>query len=217
MNHEADLQRDVLDELRWEPGINAAHVGVTVRQSVVTLSGHVASYSEKYAAEQAVARVHGVRAVANELEVRLPGELSRTDEDIAAACVTALRQSWPVPEQHLEVVVDGGHVTLSGEVEWRYQREVAEAAVRHVPGIRGLVNLVLVKPRLSTEEVRERIKAAFQREARSDASGILIEAVGNKVILHGSVRSAAEREDAQRIARATPGVLQVENDLTIVP
>src|SRR3954452_21774717 len=149
MKTDSELQRDVLDELRWEPSVDAAHIGVSVKDGVVTLNGHVSSYAEKYAAERAAKRVHGVKAVANELDVKLPGSSRRTDEDIAAAAVNALKSNLSVPHDKIKVTARNGWVTPEGEVEWQFQKNAAESAVRYLPGVTGVSNLIMVKPRVS--------------------------------------------------------------------
>ena len=167
---DSELQRAVLDELKWEPSVNAAHIGVTVKDGVVTLTGHVSSYAEKYAAEKAAKRVYGVRAVANELDVKLPGSSRRTDEDIAAAAVSALESNLSVPHERIKVTVNKGWVTLEGEVEWQYQKEAAENAVRYLPGVTGVTNLITVKPLASPMEVKSKIEEASSAAPNMDAA-----------------------------------------------
>jgi osmotically-inducible protein OsmY len=210
-----ELKRNVESELDWEPSVNAAEIGVAVKDGIVTLTGHVQSYWQKIAAERAASRVSGVKAVANELEIRLPASSERTDEDIAHAAVNALAWSVSVPADRIKVKVSKGWITLEGTVEWKYQKAAAEKAVRDLTGVKGVVNLVEVKPRASTVEVKAAIEAALKRSAEVDASRITVEADGDKVILRGTVRSWSEREEAERAAWRSPGVRFVDNRITV--
>jgi osmotically-inducible protein OsmY len=209
------IQRDVLAELRFEPRVAPHEIGVAVKDGVVTLMGWVDSYTKRWAAEEAAHRVRGVKAVANDIEVRLPLSAERTDVDIAAAAVRALEWDAMVPIDKLDVTVSKGWVTLKGEVEWQYQKQDAERVVRRLSGVRGVTNLILVKPRLTASELKEKIELALVRSAQLDAQRITVEVQGTKAILRGTVRAWAEREEAERAAWAAPGITAVENLITI--
>ena len=217
MKTDAELQQDVMNELKWESTIKAAEIGVTVKDGVVTLSGYVDSYVKKLVAERAAARVFGVRAVAEAIEVRLPGSLKRSDEDIAEMVANVLDWNVLVPYNRIKVHVQDGVVTLSGEVDWGYQKYAAEEAVRHLMGVVWLNNQITVKPAVEPQDIKDKIVSAFQRNALLDSRRIKIETSGGKVILSGSVRSWGERAEAQWAAWAAPGVFEVENDIIISP
>lgn len=218
MKYDSELKRDVENELKWEPSVNDAHIGVTVRDGIVTLTGHVPSFGEKAASEKAAKRVYGVKAVADELEVKLPGvAASRTDEDIARACAHALENNTAVPENSVKVVVRDGWITLDGEVEWQYQKEAAMRSVRYLLGVKAVVNNISVKARVSPKDVKDKIKSAFHRSAEIDVRRIDVEVHDGKVILHGNVRSWAEKKEAQRAAWSAPGVTSVEDQIAVTP
>ena len=215
MEKNKELQLEVVEELDWDPQVNAANIGVTVEDGVVTLSGNVSSYFEKVSAEQAVKRVAGVKAVAEELEVKLPALDQRSDSDIARSVLDALKWNVAVPEQHIDVKVEHGWVTLQGEVDWYYQKLAAQGAVERLAGVKGITNLIFVRPTVSSAEIKSKIEDAFKRNALLDAEKITINILNGKVSLHGKVQSWQEREQAELAATAAPGVREVDNDLKV--
>ena len=217
MRSDIDIKRDVEAELRWNPDIDATDIAVAVKNGVVTLSGFVRSYAQKFEAEQTAKRVNGVAAVANDIEVRLPVFNQRPDPEIARDAVAEIQNNLPYSSDHIRVVVRDGWVTLEGSVEWNYQRERAEQVVRRVRGVKGVTNLIELQPRVPPVEVKHKIEEAFRRSAELDANRITVETEGGVVTLRGAVRSWAERQEAERVAWATPGVVRVNNLITISP
>jgi osmotically-inducible protein OsmY len=215
MKSDVQIQTDVMDQLKWEPFLKASEIGVAVKNGVVTLSGQVDSYSKKLAAENAAKKIKGVKAIAEDLQIGVSPAYRKTDTDIAAAVLNALKWHAAVQEEKVKIKVEDGFVKLEGEVEWEYQRNYAKSAIEHLEGVRSVLNLITVKSKVSPSEVQHKISAAFQRSASLDADKITANVVGSKVILRGYVRSYAEKEDAENAAWAAPGVTSVENNLDI--
>jgi osmotically-inducible protein OsmY len=215
MRTDSDIKRDVEAELKWDPDIDPTDIGVAVKNGVVTLTGFVRSYSSKYQAEADVKRVSGVVGVANDLEVHLPSDSQRPDPDIARDAVAALKAELPYSSANMKVIVKDGWLSLEGTAEWNYQRTRAEEAVRRIKGIKGVSNLIALKPRVAPSDIRSKIEDAFRRNAEIDAKSITVEADGTEVILKGTVRSWAERQEAERAAWRAPGVTKVDNRITI--
>jgi osmotically-inducible protein OsmY len=217
MRLDSDIKRDVEDELRFDPDIDATDIAVAVSKGVVTLSGFVRSYSQKTQAERDAKRIAGVVGVANDIEVRLPVIDERPDPEIARDAVNALKAELPYSSENIKVVVKNGWLTLEGNVEWNYSRERAESAVKRARGVKGVTNSIVVKPKVAPHEIRRKIEDAFRRSAEIDASRVTVEANGSEVVLRGTVRAWAERQEAERAAWAAPGVTKVDNRITISP
>jgi len=215
MRLDSDIRADVEAELRYQPDMANADIAVSVKDSVVTLTGFSHSYLQKWEAERAAKRVKGVRAVANDIEVRLPSVDARPDPEIAREAVQALSTALPISGEKFTVTVKGGWLTLEGEAEWQYQRERAESAVRGIRGVKGISNLIRMQAKAPVATVKKMIEDALKRSAEIDAQNIAVEAVGDKVILKGKVRSWAERQEAERAAWRAPGVHKVEDLITV--
>jgi osmotically-inducible protein OsmY len=212
-----EIQRDVLAELQWDARVQSNQIGVAVKDGVVTLTGWVDSYGKKWVAERDAQRVRGVSAVANDIEVRLPSSAERTDSDIAAAATRALEWDAFVPIEKIELTVTKGWITLRGEVEWEFQRRSAERAVRRLSGVRGVTNLIAIRPRVqpSPTELKQRIESALLRSVETDAERITVDVDNGKVVLKGMVRSWMEKDEAERAAWSAPGVTAVDDRLMV--
>lgn len=215
MKTDAQLKADVTDELRWDPAINATHIGVLVDKGIVTLTGHLDSFAEKHAVDHAVRRVAGVRGIAMELDVKLASSHRRSDSEIAQAAVEALRLNSLVPEDRVKVEVENGWVTLSGEVDWGYQFAAAEQCARPLAGVRGLFNEIVVKPRVKGEDIARQITTALTRQALREARHIGVEVEGGVVTLSGKVHSLAEHDAAIGATISTHGVSHVVDRLRV--
>ena len=210
---DTDLRHDVEAALAWEPSVDERRIGVSVVDGIATLQGEVRSYGERWRAELAAQRVAGIRAIVNELAVKTPGQVS--DTDIARSAVDALRHNVMVPADQITVKVDNGFVTLTGDVEWEYQRRAADRAVRDLPGVRAVSNLITVRPHARPDDVKRKIEETFKREAALDANRVTVEVNGSEVTLRGTVRSWIERREAERAAWSAPGVTSVKNQIVV--
>ena len=217
MNNDSLIQANVLEELKWRPSINAAHIGVTAYDGVVTLTGKVTHYAEKTTAEDATKGVYGVKGVANDIEVEMLGSHKKNDTDVAVAALNALAWDYQVPNDQVQVVVKNGWVTLDGTVDWQFQKDAAERAVRHLAGVAAVSNQIALKPTAKWIDVAHKIEDAFRRNADLDARRIKVRTASGVVTLTGSVASWTERNQAMWAAWSAPGVTSVINDITVAP
>jgi osmotically-inducible protein OsmY len=215
MKTDAQIQKDVIEELKWEPAITSNEIGVSVSNGIVTLSGQVGTYSEKLHAEQAAKRVAGVKAIAEEIHVGVSTGYTITDAEIAQAVLNALKWHTDIPDYQMSVKIEDGQVKLEGEVEWEFQRQNAKKVIENLAGIRSIINLIKVKPKIEPSDIQKKIIAAFHRSATIDAQKIKAEVSGSKVTLKGRVRSISEKEDAVNAAWSAPGVVSIDDQLEI--
>ncbi len=215
MKSDIEIQKDVMEQLKWEPFLDASEIGVAVKNGIVTLSGIVDSYSKKILAEKVTKRIAGARAIALDIQVGLSPVYRKTDAEVAEAVVNALKWHTMVPDQKISVSVENGSVKLEGEVDWDYQRRQALKAVEDLIGVRSVINLIKVKDRVISTDVQKAINAAFKRNATIDADKIKVELMGSRVTLFGTVRSLPEKEDAENAAWFAKGVTNVDNKLNI--
>lgn len=215
MKGASELQRMVQDELEWEPKLDTGEIGVSATDGVVTLTGHVKSYADKWTAEKAAKRVMGVHGVANDLVVKLPSTATRDDTDLAEAALNALEWHTTVPEDRVKVSVSNGWITLEGEVDWYYEKDSAYRAVRDLMGVKGVTNRITLMPHASAMRVKDEIEAAFRRSAQVDSKHVQVAVSGSRVTLSGHVRSWQESDDAEWAAWSAPGVTHVENRLVV--
>ncbi|MEO6211473.1 MAG: BON domain-containing protein [Gemmatimonadaceae bacterium] len=216
MKTDMELQKDVMEELKWEPRVTDDEIGAGVRAGVVTLTGSVPNFAQKWAAVKAVARVAGVRAVAQELTVKVPAAHQKSDTELAHQIVSALAWDIEVPNDKIKARIENGWVTLEGEVNWQFQRNSAERAMRYISGVKGVSNLLTIKSHASVYDVAQHIEEALRRSAEADSKKIEVAAINGAVTLTGTVRSWAERNDAEHAAWGTNGVTTVDDRLAIV-
>jgi osmotically-inducible protein OsmY len=217
MRTDSELRTDIIAELTWDPSIRNEDIATAVKDGVVTLAGPIDTYAQRYAAERAVERVKGVRAIVNDLTVKLPGAMERSDADLAHAAVNALRWNTQVPDERIQVKASKGWLTLEGEVDRYYQRHAAEGAVRYLQGVKGVTSRITLRAAPTPADIKQRIRDSIKRQAEIDADHITVETSASRVTLRGTVRSIAERRDAERAAWNAPGVISVENDINVAP
>jgi osmotically-inducible protein OsmY len=212
---DTELQKDVMSELKYDPRVKVSDIGVIAKNGTVTLNGYATSYGEKWEAVHATKRVAGVKAIADDIEIQLPASYHRTDTDIAAAAINQIQWSTTIPNGTVQATVRNGWITLEGEVEWWYQKNVVGDLVKQMVGVKGVTNSISISPKVTKNEVETDIKAAFKRSAMLDANHIRVETAGNNVTLHGQVRNYSEYDEAERVAWSEPGVSSVDNRLEV--
>ena len=217
MKNDLEIQQDVINQLSWEPFLKASDIGVTVKNGIVTLTGQVDSYYKKISAEKAARKVAGVRAIAEDIQLRVSPSFIKTDAELAESVLNALKWHSAVDEEKLKIKVEDGVVTLDGEVEWEFQRTSARNAVSNLLGVRNVISNIVLKPKLTAIDIKAKISSAFHRTATIDAQNIEVEILGNKAILRGRVRSYAEKDDAESAAWSAPGIAYVDNKLELEP
>jgi osmotically-inducible protein OsmY len=215
MKSDVQLQRDVIDELRWDPRVGPSEIGVAAKEGVVTLTGQVNTVAMKFAAIHAAERVAGVKALAEDLVVEVPSNFKRTDSEIAHAALAALKWHVEVPSERIKARVDDGWIVLDGELDWEFQRSAAAKVIRSLTGVRGVTNNIKLKQHAFAPDVRDRIQSAIKRSAEVDSKRISVEALDGRIVLRGTVRSWAERQDAERAAWSAPGVTAVDDQIAI--
>lgn len=215
MKTDLQIQKDVMEELKWEPYLKSSEIGVAVKDGIVTLSGRVDAYAKKTSAEKAAKRVAGVKAIAEDIQIGASPFYNKSDAEIADAVFNALKWDSTVQEEKIEIKVENGNVTLEGEADWEYQRESAKTAIQNLTGVRSVINLITVKPKIISTDIKQKISNAFQRSATIDADKITVDVNGSRVTLRGKVRSLAEKEDAATVVWNAPGVLLVDNKLEV--
>jgi len=215
MKSDLQIQKDVMEEIKWEPFLKSSEIGVAVKNGVVTLSGQVDAYSKKLAAEKAAKKVSGVKAVAEDIQVGVSPSFRKTDAEIAEAVLNALKWHSAVQEEKIKIKVEDGYVRLDGEVDWAYQRNSAQSAIENLTDVKSVLNLITVKPLAKPSEIQQKISSAFRRSATIDAAKISVEVFGGKVTLRGKVRSFGEKDDAEHAAWSAPGVVSVTSELKI--